>query len=170
MGRGPDLRFALPAASVMLAVVADALPGAAGIPAPAAPALTIAVMLFWTMRRPDLLGPASILALTLVLDMLSGLPPGLSALAILPVRRLLLGRRPARRPRPFVAAWLHVTLALAAVELLRWTLACAYWQRWIAPVPVVHEAALTAALWPLCVMLLGPLARALPQDEHAAGR
>ena len=163
---GPG-RNALPVASAILAVLVDALALPTALPAPL---LTLAVVMFWAIHRPALLGAAWTCVLAIALDMLTGVPPGLTATALLLARHLLPG--PARPPEghPFFVLWLRVTLTIVAAETIRWAIACLYWQHGFAPMPLVHEAALTAAAWPLVTMLLEPLASLLPPDEHAPGR
>jgi rod shape-determining protein MreD len=163
------LGWTLPLLTGVAAVLLDVLP----LPAPGggglAPLLSLCVVYFWTLHAPDLLPPLSVFAVGLLLDVLSGMPPGLSAAALLLVDGAVLGGRRVLLAQPFAVAWAAFGLVALAFGLLRWLLATVWFQHLFPPGPSLAEAALTFAVYPPLGWLLARLHHQLAPAPDAAG-
>lgn len=157
-----------PLATGLVAAYADLLPMFGSAPRPLAPSLTACIVYFWTVYRPDLMPALALFAIGVVLDAVGGLPLGLTALALLLVRGFLLSGQRFLLAQPFAVIWvcfLPVVLALAG---LRWALAVLFWGRLFPVEPLLIEAGLTFAAYPLIGWLLTGLQRHLADPPHAA--
>ena len=84
------LGWLLPLLTGLLAVLAAVLPGGLAL----APLLSLAVIVHWSLQAPAFLPPWSVFLIGLVLDVLTGLPPGLNALTFLLAAAAAAGLRP----------------------------------------------------------------------------
>ena len=110
----------VPLLTGLAAALLDLLPLPDAAPRSLAPFLTVCVVYFWTVYRPDLLPPLAVFVVGLALDAAGGLPLGLTALCLLIARALLMpGQRfLLRQPFPVVwAGFLLVVLAVAGAAL-----------------------------------------------------
>lgn len=163
------LRGLLPSLTALVAILIDALPLPDASPQTPAPLLTVAVVAFWVLHRPDLMSPPRVFLLGLAADAVLGLPLGLSGLSLLAAAAAVGALRRHVRRQPFLAAWVAFALLAALVEALRWAVIGAFDGR-LPPVwPAVLEATLTGAFWPPVSLLLTPLAHILPAPDHAPG-
>jgi rod shape-determining protein MreD len=141
---------------VLLAFVilfAHLLPLRALPPGVAGPDLLVAFAFAWVMRRPDFAPPLLIAAVMLMADLLLQRPPGLWAALVLLASEWLKGQDRRVRENTFVAEWVTVGLALAAITLLyRLVLGALI----VAPGPLflaVMQFAMTMAAYPVAVAL-----------------
>jgi rod shape-determining protein MreD len=162
------LRRQLPLATAVLAVLIDLLP----LPSPGPDSLTtlvtLAVVFFWCLHRPDLMPPLAAFAAGLVHDALAGLPLGLTALVLLLARHVVVQHQRLFHAKSFLVVWFCFALLALAVEALRWLLACLYWVRLFPPEPVLFELALTIVLYPCVSWLLVRLHAVIPRQAHAS--
>jgi rod shape-determining protein MreD len=157
-----------PLVTGLVAAYADLLPLSGSAPRVLAPSLTACIVYFWTVYRPDLLPPLALFVIGVVLDAVGGLPLGLTALALLLLRGFLLSGQRFLLAQPFAVIWacfLPVVLLLAA---LRWALAVLFWGRLFPVEPLLIEAGLTVAAYPLVGWLLTGLQRRLADTPRAA--
>lgn len=150
------------------AVLVDLLPLPDPGPQSLAPLTTVCVLYFWTLYRPDLMTPLAVFVIGLVLDAAGGMPLGLTSLSLLLVRSLLLTRQRFLLAQPFLVIWACFVLVVAATAGLRWLLASLWWERLFSPQPVVLEAALTVAIYPVVGWLLTQLHQHVSVASHAA--
>jgi rod shape-determining protein MreD len=162
------LRALVPLATALLAVMADALPlvhvGRAGV----TPLATICVAFFWSLYRPDLFGAGTAFATGLAHDALAGLPLGLSSLALLLVRSLMVVQQRFFLARSFPVIWCCFVLLAPAVEAARWLLTSLWWGHLFALRPALLELLLTIALYPAASWLLGRIHNQIPRLIHAS--
>lgn len=156
------LRALLPPLTVLAAIALDALPLPAPSPTTASPLLTLAVVVFWSLRRPDLMTPLRVFVLGLIADAVLALPPGFTALTLLTAAAASVAARRYVLRQPFPTVWLAFALLILAVEGLRWLVAGALHGGLIAFPPLLLEAGLTVAAWPLVWALLRPVTAVLP--------
>jgi rod shape-determining protein MreD len=166
---GLGLRRAVPLLTVLLATLVDLLPLPDASPQGLAPLVTLAVVFFWTVHRPDLMTPLIVAAAGLLFDALAGLPLGLTALALLVARTLAASPDPVQKDGQALLAWGSFLLVATAALGLRWVVACAWWGHAFALRPVLFELLLTVAVYPLVGGLLARLRRVLPVIRHAPG-
>jgi rod shape-determining protein MreD len=164
------LRRLVPALTALAAAALDLLPLPSTAPQSLAPFATVCVFAYWTLFRPELMTPLATFAVGLVLDAAGGLPPGLTPLALLLARSALLTGQRFLVAQPFPVLWGCFVLTALAVELLRWSFACAYWGRLLPVQPVLFQTCLTVAFYPLVVAFLSRLDQHLvrPVAHHAA--
>lgn len=163
------LRGLVPWLSGLLAVLVDVLPLPHASPFAPAPLVTVCVVAFWLLERPDLMTPARIFALGLVVDAAAGQPLGHASLALLAIATLLLPARLFLRGQPALLVWACFMVTVLAVETVRWASASLLVGRALPIQPLALEGALTIAVWPLVRGLLTPLSRRLLAPDHARG-
>jgi rod shape-determining protein MreD len=162
------LRRMLPFLTALLAVLVDLLPLPAPGPHGVTSFLTLGVVYFWSLYRPDLLAPGAVFVTGLVYDALAGLPLGLSALALLLARYVMVSHQRFFVAKSFLVVWCCFVLLAVAVEGLRWAIGCLWWGRWLAPMPLLLEIGLTVALYPCLSWLLIRLHGQIPRVAHAS--
>jgi rod shape-determining protein MreD len=167
-GRYPGV--VLPALTLVGAIVLDLLPLPNAAPLASAPPLLIAVFYFWTVHRPDLLPPLALFVLGGLLDAVGGLPVGVTSLALLLARALLLSAQRWLHQQPWPVAWACFLPAAFMVAGLRWGLVSLVLGRVFPLSPVMLEAGLSFLAYPI---VAGPLAlvqrRAMAATRAAAG-
>ncbi len=102
--------IALIAGLVPLGVAAGAWPG---------PDLVYVLLVAWTLRRPGGLDLLTLMALSLLADLVRGGPLGLSTLALIGIREFLLRAGEDLRRGPFPVEWAVVTVLFAALIVLQ---------------------------------------------------
>lgn len=164
------LRRLVPVLTALAAVTFDLLPLPSTAPQSLAPFATVCVFAYWTLFRPELMTPLATFAVGLALDAAGGLPPGLTPLALLIARSALLTGQRFLVAQPFPVLWGCFVLVALAVELLRWSFACAYWGRLLPVEPVLFQSCLTVAFFPVASAVLSRLDQHLvrPVVAHAA--
>src|SRR6516162_4564623 len=100
----------LPIATTLLATVISIQP--AHIPGYAAltPAFTLMAVYHWTIYRPELLSPFALFLVGITQDLLTGVPPGLTALVLLLAGAAVLRHRRYFVNRPFPFVWTGFTM------------------------------------------------------------
>jgi rod shape-determining protein MreD len=151
----------LPVATTFVAAILSIepvyIPGYASL----TPAFTLMTVYHWTIYRPDLLPPLAIFLIGIVLDLLSGAPPGVTALFLLLARALVLRHRRSFINRGFPFVWGGFTLLTGAGMLGLWILHCLLSWEWLEFRGSTFRAVLTISLFPVASFLLGRTQRAL---------
>jgi cell shape-determining protein MreD len=119
------------------------------------------------LHRPDLLSSLDLFILGLLADLVAAMPLGVTSLVLLTVRRMLLAPQRPALARSFVLSWLGFTLTVLAVQLLRWLVMLVLQASLFPLAPAMIEAVVTAALYPVVVVLLTVLAARLEKLDHA---
>lgn len=163
------LRRLIPTATVLVAVLVDLLPIPDPSPESLAPFMTLCVVYYWTVHRPDLMLPVTVFATGLVLDVLAGLPLGFNALVLTLAVKLLAPHQKALVGSSPVVIWFFFALVALAVTAARWLVACIWWGRLFDMKPLLFEAALTVVVFPLVSGLLNRVATRLPRISYASG-
>lgn len=161
-------RSLLPFASALLAIQIDLLPfpggsGQGGVSS----FVTLAVVYFWSLHRPDLFPPIAAFASGLVYDALAGLPPGVTSLLLLLVRSLMASQQRFFVARSFLVVWACFVLLAPLALLARWLVVSAWWGHLFPLPPLLLEMGLTLMLYPLASWLLGPVHNRIPRMIHA---
>ena len=163
------VRRLAPLLTGLLGVLVDLLPLPNPAPETLAPLTTVCVIYFWTLYRPDLMTPLAVFVIGLALDAVGGMPLGLSALSFLIVRSVLLTGQRFLMAQPFVVIWACFALMVTAVGAVRWLLASLWWGHLFAFQPILLEAVLTVAIYPVIGWLLARVHHHLSMALHAAG-
>lgn len=149
----------VPLLTGLVAMGLDVLP--VPLPRPLAPWALVCVFYFWTLYRPDLLPVSAVFGLGLLADAVAGLPLGLTALALLLARVVIVSAQRFLLAQRFVVVWACFLPVLALVGALRWALASLFWSRAFPPGPLLVEAGSTFSVYPLIGWLLAGLQRGL---------
>jgi rod shape-determining protein MreD len=163
-----QLRALVPFATALLAVLIDVAPLAGAGPVGLTSFSTLCVVYFWSLHRPDLFTPAAAFLTGLVYDGLAGLPLGLSSVALLLVRNLMIVQQRFFVTRSFLVIWSCFLLLAPAVEAARWLLSSLWWGRLFAPRPMLFELLVTLALYPAASWLLSRVHNQIPRLVHAS--
>ena len=114
-------RRLLPALTTFLLILVMILPTGLPMWGMLAPPLTLAAIYYWSLSRPGLLPPSAAFLLGLVQDLLTGGPPGSTALVLVIVQWVLRGQQRYLANRSFPLLWAGfapVALGAAAIEWL----------------------------------------------------
>jgi len=162
-----QLRALVPFATGLIAVLIDVAPLIGTGPIGLSSFATLCAVYFWSLYRPDLLTPAAAFLVGLVYDGLAGLPLGLTSLALLLVRSLMVTQQRFFLARSFPVIWCCFVLLAPVVEIARWALACLWWGHLFALQPALLELLVTVALYPPASWLLSRLHNQIPRLIHA---
>lgn len=123
------------------------------------PAFALMAVFYWSIFRSDLMTMVGAFAIGLLLDLLSGGPLGLNALALLLVHELGVSQRRVFLGSSFLVNWAAFALVVGAVQPLSWALvSLLHWQP-LPVAPLVAQLALSLALYPGIYWLLSRLER-----------
>lgn len=163
------VRHGVPLLTVLAAVALDLLPLPDASPAAVAPAFAVAAVYYWSLHRPDLMGPIPVACAGLVQDLVAGTPLGLTSLMLLLVHALAGSAEAVGRMRSPLLAWATFLLVATAALGLRWV-AMSLWSFHLFPLrPALFELALTAVAYPLPAGLLAMLDTRLAARSDAPG-
>jgi rod shape-determining protein MreD len=163
-----QLRALVPFATALIAVLIDVTPLVGAGPTGLTSFSTLCVVFFWSLYRPDLFTPTAAFLAGLVYDGLSGLPLGLTSLALLLVRNLMILQQRFFVTRSFLVIWSCFLLLAPAVEGARWLLSSLWWGQLFAPQPMLLELLVTATLYPAVSWLLSRIHNQIPRLLHAS--
>jgi rod shape-determining protein MreD len=159
----------LPAATTAWAMLFSIQP----IPIPGyaalTPAFTLMAAYHWTIYRPNLLPPLALFIIGTTQDLLTGAPPGVTALFLLLARALVQSHRDHFVNRPFPFIWAGFTMLTGAAMLFLWSLHSLLAAELLGFRGTVFRAVLTISLFPVASFLLGRIQRSLMGDD-AAGK
>ncbi len=152
----------VPIGTAFLAMLLDRLPLPGAGPASVPSLITLCVVYFWSLHRPDLMTPIAAFLIGVIHDGLAGLPLGLTSLLFLLVRDVIVRQRRFFAARPFPVIWCCFFLLASATMALQWLLACLWWARLFAWQPSGFELVLTIALYPPVSWALGHIHNRIP--------
>lgn len=161
--RDTDSRqWLLPFVTGLVAVFLSVLPLHVPGLAVATPAFALMAIYHWTLNRPDLLPPASVFVLGLMLDLLDGtIYIGISPLIFLIVRGLVLVSRQRVVNQPFPVVWAGFLAVAGAAMALEWLVLAVLTLTPLASRPFIFQLLVTAAVFPLAGYALAQLQRGL---------
>lgn len=125
------------------------------------PAFALMALFHWTVYRPDLLPLSGVFGLGLLLDLLSGTPFGVSALALLLARAVLLKQRGLFVDQPFPVLWGGFLVFAAATFAVQWLVISLLHGMLLGARPILFQMVLTVASFPVGSYLLAWVHRAL---------
>jgi rod shape-determining protein MreD len=145
-------RAALPTFTTALLLVLAA--GPTGVPA-LVPATALPCVFFWSLFRPGAMPPPAVFALGALQDLLTLAPLGIGVVTLLVAHGLAVAWRRFLARQSFLFVWLGFCGFALGVAGLGYVLtAVLSWQ--VPPLPpALHQAALSAGLYPAFAFLLG---------------
>ena len=154
-----------PLASSVALVMATAMPLYLPHVGSVTPQLGVAAVFYWSIYRPDLMSYGSAFAVGIVADVLSGAPLGITALALVVVRRLVLAQRRFFLGKPFHVLWSGFLIVALAASLVVWIASSLYLFTLLAVVPLTLRTLVTVALFPVVAWLLARCQVLLPMPR-----
>ena len=158
-------RALLPAFGAALTMAAGA--GPTGLPA-LVPAVALPQVVFWSVFRPGAMSPPAAFVVGLLLDLLTLAPLGTGALTMLVAHGLAVAWRRFLARQGFFMAWLAFCGFAIGAAAMGYVLA-ALLSFSLPPVgPALHQAVLTACLYPAFALALGRLHAMMLRAEDTA--
>jgi rod shape-determining protein MreD len=157
-------RAVLPGFGAALTMVAAA--GLTGLPA-LVPAVALPQVVFWSVVRPGAMSPPTAFAVGLLLDLLTLAPLGTGVLTMLVAHGLAAGWRRILGRHGFLLSWLVFCGFAVGASALGYVLTAALSLSLPPVAPALHQAVLTACLYPAFTLLLGRLHAIMLWAEEA---
>jgi rod shape-determining protein MreD len=151
----------LPVATTAVAAILSIEPIHIAGYADLAPDFTLMVVYHWTIYRPDLLPALAIFLIGVIYDLLTGGPPGASALLLLLARAVVLRHRRWFLHRTFLSVWAGFILLTVAAMLGLWILHSLLEAEMSEFQTAIFRGMLTMSLFPVVSFLLGRAQQAL---------
>ena len=120
----------------------------------AAPILALISVYYWSVFRPELMPAGAAFLIGLMVDILSGGPPGLNALLLILVHWAASGQRRVLAGKSFAVSWLGHLLIAAGAAVINWFFASLFYTTAIESVPLVVSHAIGTAAYPLVALFL----------------
>src|ERR1700722_347522 len=114
-----------------------------------APPLALMAIYYWTVHRPDLLGPGLTFLIGLLNDTVHFLPLGLSALVFVGAHEVILRQRRFFAGHSFFMLWSGFILTILGVMLTEWLLLCVLRFQIIPIMSALMQTALAIVFFPL---------------------
>ena len=151
----------MPALTTVVCVIASVVP--ARLPAFTAvtPFFALMAIYHWTLYRPDLLPFAGAFAAGLLLDLMTGGPPGISSLVLLLAYALVLSQREHLLMRRFTVVWAGFLIVAAAAAMLQWVVVSLFYGMVLDVRAFLFQGVLTVAVYPVVSYLLMRVQRTL---------
>jgi len=154
-GRAANIaRAGVPFAISAFLILAAMLPYGLPKSSQAAPVLALISVYYWSVFRPELMPAGAAFLLGLLVDVLSGGPPGLNALVLILVHWAAAGQRRTLAGKSFAVGWLGYLLIAAGAAIINWVFASLFHTTAIASVPLVVSHAIGTAAYPLVALFL----------------
>lgn len=125
------------------------------------PFFMLAAIYYWAIMRPSMIPAALVFLLGLLLDLLYAYPLGMQALVLVTAYWVARGQRRFLMGQSFRVIWATFSVVALASGLIQWT-AFSIFSLSLAPLqPPLVSSLLTALIFPLLVMPLSLVVRAL---------
>lgn len=148
-----------PAVTVGLMLVSmtpTQLPGWSAV----APPLALMSLFYWAIHRPDLLRPSVVFLIGALQDLLSGMPLGLTPLVFILSYWLLLTQRRFFLGTSFLMQWMGFAMVAAGTAAVQWAVFSLTLVTVLDARPVLVQAGLAVALFPVFALFFQRLHRA----------
>jgi rod shape-determining protein MreD len=127
------------------------------------PVFMLMAVYYWTILRPA--PPLGVFALGLVLDLLSGYPLGMNALVLVLAQSLTAHNRKFLLGQSFLVIWAGFALVALGAGVLQWILFSLLSLTLVAAKPVLISTVLSAVLFPVAVLPLAAVHKALSDQS-----
>ncbi len=118
------------------------------------PPFLLMAVFYWTIFRPGLLATPVVFILGLLMDIVSGWPPGVSALLLVCVQWVTLAQRKFFMGQSFVTIWWGYLLISIIVGVFQWVVFSLFALDWLPVVPVLAGMLLGGLLFPFVAVPL----------------
>lgn len=119
------------------------------------PYLVLIAVYYWAIFRPTLIPTWLCFVVGLLLDILSGMPPGLQAFILVIAQSLIRDQRKFLMGQPYLSIWAIFGFVAAMAAGIQWALfGFANDMQWPALMPVAAGVIVTLCLFPLVSMAL----------------
>jgi rod shape-determining protein MreD len=154
--RGLDraARHAMPASTLVLAMIVLAIPGILPFQGILRAGLVVSSVFFWSLYRPSSLPPPVLMLIGVLLGLLGGSPLGLWAVLLLLEQGAVLGLRRRLARQGFFLVWLAFALLALGIGVLQWLARSLFALVLLPSAPVALETAVMILLYPLVASLL----------------
>lgn len=156
-------RAALPAVGTALVMVLAA--GPTGVPA-LVPAVALPCIVFWSIFRPGAMPPPAVFCLGLLQDLLTLAPIGIGLVTLLVAHALAVSWRRFLARQSFLFVWLAFCGFAAGTAGLGFLLTALLAFSLPPLAPAMHEAVLTAGLYPAFAFVLSRLHAMMTRAEE----
>lgn len=144
------LPFASILACTLLSVIVMPFPYFGSV----SPLLSITAIYIWAIYRPDLVRPSTVFIVGILNDCIHNYPIGLSALIMVALYQLTVMQRRLLSNFGFRLVWICFAIAIFVYILAMWLMMCMINTQWITPVPLIIQALLTIAIFPVPSFIL----------------
>lgn len=129
------------------------------------PFFILMAVYYWSVCRPTLIPPAAVFVIGVVVDVLSGLPVGLTAAILIVAQWLVRGQRRYLLGQSYAVLWTGFAITCAAAAFAQWGLFGLTRLVWPSPVPVAVSCGLGILLFAPVSFLLHQVHRILPVES-----
>lgn len=126
------------------------------------PFFLLMAVYYWAVYRPTLMPPWIVFAYSVVLDVLSGLPPGTNAFVLIAVQWVVKDQRLFLMGQPFVMVWIGFAITAAVTSFLQWAIIALFQGETIPIGEAMASTGLSILLFPIVTLLLLLAHRMLP--------
>lgn len=142
--------FVVTVIAVLLTLAPVPIPGYG----PVAPSLTLIVVYYWAIYRPDLLSLWVVLGIGLFQDLLTGPLIGMNALILILTYRIVTTQRRAFLGRSFPRVWWIFLLLALGAGIAEWIAQSAFNWRLVSTQPILYQVGMTVAMFPILAWVL----------------
>ena len=169
VGRRLDIvwRHAFPVVTSILLMLLSVAHGGLWGESALLPTVTVTCIWFWSLYRPGAMSPPIVFLIGLLLDLLGYLPPGVGALTMLATYGVAQRLRRFLSRRGFATIWLIFTTLACCVAVFNWALVSLLTLSLEPTSPVLFEAVLAAAMYPVVAVPLHLAHRSIADPDLA---
>ena len=168
-GRRLDIawRFAFPGTISLFLMLLSMAPFGFWGQAALLPAVALSCVWFWSLFRPAAMAPPIVFLLGLLLDLLGYLPLGVGGLTMLTTHGIAQILRQFLARQGFAVVWLIFTTVAGGIAAINWALVSLLTLTVVAPGPVLFQAGLAVALYPVVAIPLALAHRTFADPDKA---
>ena len=127
--------------------------------------ITLMVVYYWSIYRPTLVSPVFIFIVGVLMDLLGGLPIGLTAFLLLLVRHIISDQRVFLTTQPFFIIWLVFFVVSLFSFGAQWFLFGLASLQWTPLQPVAANIILGVLVFPIVILFLNLSHKTLPPSD-----
>lgn len=119
------------------------------------PHLVLMAVYYWAIFRPTLIPTWLCFVVGVLLDILSGMPPGLQAFVLVLTQSFVRDQRKFLMAQPYISLWAIFGLVVSMAALIQWALfGLANNMQWLPLIPLAAGVLVTFCLFPAVSMAL----------------
>jgi len=131
------------------------------------PTVALTCVWFWSLFRPTAMAPPVVFLIGLLLDLLGFLPLGVGELTMLTTHGIAQRLRGFVSRQGFTVVWLLVTTVACGIAVMNWALDSLLTFSLVPPGPVLFQAGLAAAMYPVVAIPLTLAHRSIADPDLA---